>query len=189
MSDGNTSTAAQYWEPVWRSGRRYRTIDDQEAAVLRRQVGQGAGRPALDIGCGLGELAARVHRLGYRVTAVDCAPTAVAGARLRHPELDVRQLDFSAGDPAGLLPHHAYALITCRLVFRWMPDKPAFLARVRALLAPGGVFWVGTSIHDPSHGEPHPWQLTPGETELLTADWSRVDTEDLDGYHCLALRP
>jgi 2-polyprenyl-3-methyl-5-hydroxy-6-metoxy-1,4-benzoquinol methylase len=188
MTDGTASMPADHWEPVWQSGRRYRTIDDHEARTLRRQAGPGAGRPALDIGCGPGELAARVHRLGYRVTAVDCAPTAVAAARRRHPELDVRELDFTTHDLSGL-PDPAYALITCRLVFRWIPDKPAFLARVRALLAPGGVFWVGTSINDPSRGAPHPWELTPADAELLTADWSRVDTEDLNGYQCLALRP
>jgi hypothetical protein len=51
------------------------------------------------------------------------------------------------------------------------------------------VFWVGTSVHDPARGERRDWELDPAETELLTADWSRVDQEDLDGYRCFALRP
>ncbi|AWT41575.1 MULTISPECIES: class I SAM-dependent methyltransferase [Streptomyces] len=188
MTETTPPTAAEYWDAHWRAGRRYRPFDEREADVLRRQAGPGAGRPALDLGCGEGDLAAHLLDLGYAVTAVDWAPTAVAAARRRHPGLDVRRMDVT-GDEVTALPHPAYALITCRLLFRWIPDKPAFLARVRALLAPGGLFWVGTPVHDPARGERRDWELGPAETELLTADWSRVDQEDLDGYRCFALRP
>jgi hypothetical protein len=40
--------AASYWEPVRQRGRRYRAIDDAESEAMRRHLGAGRGRPALD---------------------------------------------------------------------------------------------------------------------------------------------
>ncbi|MGW7282703.1 hypothetical protein ACWGIV_31385 [Streptomyces sp. NPDC054844] len=46
--------------------------------------------------------------------------------------------------------------------------KPGFLSRVRALLAPGGAFWVVTPVHDPSRETPRPWDCDASDVELLT---------------------
>ncbi|AQS66165.1 bifunctional 2-polyprenyl-6-hydroxyphenol methylase/3-demethylubiquinol 3-O-methyltransferase UbiG [Streptomyces pactum] len=181
--------AASYWEPVWQRGRRFRAIDRTETEALGRHLGTGRGRPALDIGCGEGALTAHLAALGYRSVGVDCSPTAVALARTRHPAADIRVFDFDADDAAGL-PHPAFAVITCRLVYRWAADKPGFLSRVRALLAPGGVFWVVTSVHDPARGAPRSWDCDAPDVELLTTGWSRVDVHELDpSFHCYGLRP
>lgn len=187
-----TATApAAYWEPLWADGRRYRPLEGAEADFLGESLGQGRGRSALDIGCGDGGLARYLHhRLGYRVTGVDCAPSALAAARKAGPGPAWRLMDFGADDLGGL-PEPAYSAVTCRLVYRWVDDKRAFLDRVRRVLAPGGVFWVVTEVAgrreeaDPLKG----LAITAAEAEALTAGWSSVRVADVDVLRCYALRP
>lgn len=155
----------------------------------------GRGRPALDLGCGDGTLARRLHHeLGYRTTGIDISPSAVALAAA-HDEGPVpgpvwRCADITTSDLTAL-PDPAYAVITCRLVYRWMEDKAAFLHRVRHLLVPGGTFWVVTEIAgrreatDPRRG----LGISPAEAETLTFGWSTVQSADLDVLRCYALHP
>ncbi|MFJ3904991.1 class I SAM-dependent methyltransferase [Streptomyces sp. NPDC090025] len=198
MTTTSTTAAATYWEPLWSRGRRYRRLGDAEARLMEDRLGPGRGRAALDIGCGDGALARQLAGRGYRTTGVDCSPSALALAAAQGPGAGTgtggepvwRCLDFVADD-LGALPEPAYAVVTCRLVVRWIDDLPAFLDRVRGLLAPGGTFWVVTEIagrreaDDPvrDHG------ITPARAELLTAGWSTVRTADLDVLRCYALRP
>lgn len=172
-------------------------VGGAEAGFLAESLGRGRGRTALDIGCGDGGLARHLHhRLGYRVTGVDCAPSALAAARAAEPGPEPapgpawRLMDFGADDLEGL-PEPAYAAVTCRLVYRWVDDKRAFLDRVRRVLAPGGVFWVVTKVAgrreegDPLKG----LAITAAEAEALTAGWSSVRVADVDVLRCYALRP
>ncbi|MFJ6770183.1 class I SAM-dependent methyltransferase [Kitasatospora sp. NPDC091257] len=190
-----TSTAAAtYWEPLWSQGRRYRQLDDAENRLLEHRLGTGRDRPALDIGCGDGSLARRLADLGYRTTGIDCSTSAIALAAAQGPEpgrVPVWQcMDFTTDDLRAM-PEPAYAVITCRLVYRWIDDKAAFLNRVRHLLSPGGTFWVVTEIvgRRPATDPLHHLGITPAQAELLTAGWSAVHTADLDVLHCYALRP
>ncbi|CAL9334418.1 class I SAM-dependent methyltransferase [Streptomyces sp. enrichment culture] len=189
-----TSTAAPaYWEPLWAGGRRYRRITDAEARLLDQHLGPGRGRPALDIGSGDGALARHLHhRLGYRTTGIDCAPSALALAAAQDtaPGPAWRCMDFATADLSEL-PDAAYAVITCRLVYRWMEDKPAFLDRLRRLLPPGGRLWVVTEVAG-RRGASDPLAdlaITAAEAETLTSGWSVVRTADLDVLRCYALRP
>ncbi|WP_327250851.1 class I SAM-dependent methyltransferase [Streptomyces sp. NBC_01244] len=190
----STSTAA-YWDPLWAKGRRFRRLDELETRLLDAHLGPGRGRPALDIGCGDGALTRHLHhQLGYRATGIDCSPSALALAAARDSADEPGPLwkcaDIGAGDLIAL-PEPAYAAITCRLVYRWLDDKGAFVHRVRRLLVPGGVFWVVAEIAgrrketDPSQG----LGISPAEAEILTAGWSVVRTHDLDVLRCYALRP
>jgi hypothetical protein len=80
---------------------------------------------------------------------------------------------------------------TCRLVYRWMDDKPAFRDSVRRLLPPGGTFWAVTEIAG-RRDESDPLTylgITAAEVETLTAGWPIVRTADLDVLRCYALRP
>lgn len=192
-----TSTAnAGYWEPLWAQGRRYRQVDDAERRLMEGCLGPGRGRPALDIGSGDGALARHLqHALGYRTTGVDCSPSAVALAAAHDtgpgPGPAWRCWDITADDRTAL-PDPAFAVITCRLVYRWMDDKPAFLDRVRRLLAPGGRLWVVTEVAGRrTTTDPALLRLgiTPAEAETLTAGWSIARTADLDVLRCYALRP
>jgi ubiquinone/menaquinone biosynthesis C-methylase UbiE len=189
-----TSTATPaYWEPLWAQGRRYRQITDAEARLLAEHLGPGRGRPALDIGSGDGALARHLHhQLGYRTTGIDCAPSALARAAAQDtvPGPAWQCMDF-ATDDVSELPDAAYAVITCRLVYRWVDDKSAFLDRVRRLLPPGGRFWVVTEIAG-RRSESDPLTnlaITRAEAEMLTSGWSAVHTADLDVLRCYALRP
>ncbi|MBQ0850350.1 hypothetical protein J8N05_19370 [Streptomyces sp. BH-SS-21] len=55
-----TSTVAD-WEPLWAGGRRDRRLDGRENRLMDESLGPSRGRPALDIGCGDGALARRLH--------------------------------------------------------------------------------------------------------------------------------
>ncbi|MFE5561205.1 class I SAM-dependent methyltransferase [Streptomyces sp. NPDC056544] len=128
--------AVTYWERLWSQGRRYRQLDDTENRLLEDRLGPGRERPALDIGCGDGSLARGLARLGYRTTGIDRSPSAVALAAAQNrgpgPEPVWRCMDITTDD-LGVLPEPAYAVATCRLVYRWIDDKAAFLDRVRTL--------------------------------------------------------
>ncbi|SBT92740.1 Methyltransferase domain-containing protein [Streptomyces sp. DI166] len=190
-----TSAAESHWDPLWAGGRRYRRMTDTESALLAEHLGPGHGRPALDIGCGDGELARHLHHvLGYRTTGIDCSPSALALAADEdtgpRPGPTWQRLDFAADD-LSQLPDEAYAVVTCRLVYRWMDDKPAFLDRVRSVLAPGGTFWVVAEVvgRRPESDPRAYLAITEAEAELLVSGWSVVRTADLDVLRCFALRP
>jgi len=188
-----TTATAAYWEPLWASGRRYRQLDVPEVRLMDEYLGPGRGRPALDVGCGDGALARHLHHeLGYRTTGIDISPSAIALAagHTSGPGPEWRCADITTSDLTAL-PEPAYAVITCRLVYRWMDDKRAFLNRVRHLLAPGGIFWVVTEIagRRPATDPLQDLGITPAQAELLTAGWSAVHTPDLDVLRCYALRP
>ncbi|MEU9599881.1 class I SAM-dependent methyltransferase [Streptomyces sp. NPDC048109] len=189
-----STEAVTYWEPLWSQGRRYRQLDDTENRLLEDHLGSGRERPALDIGCGDGSLARRLAELGYRATGIDCSPSAIELAAAQDTGLGHepvwRCMDITTDD-LHALPEPAYAVVTCRLVYRWIDDKAAFLDRVRHLLAPGGTLWVVTEIAG-RRATTDPLQdlgITPAQAEILTAGWSAVHTADLDVLRCYALRP
>ncbi|MFF7166917.1 class I SAM-dependent methyltransferase [Streptomyces sp. NPDC008086] len=189
------TSPVDYWEPRWASGRRYRQITDAETQLLADHLGPGHGRPALDAGCGDGALARHLHhQLGYRTIGVDCAPSAITVAMDAEPgssdQPRFQVMDFAADD-VSQLPDPAYAVITCRLVFRFIADKAGFLDQVRQLLVPGGTFWVVTELAD-RRADNDPLKdlgITAPDVELLTARWSSVTAVNLDQLACFALRP
>ncbi|MFE1895152.1 class I SAM-dependent methyltransferase [Streptomyces yangpuensis] len=194
MTATASTASPAYWELLWHSSRRYRPLCPAEKQLMTEHLGPGEGRPALDIGSGDGGLARHLHHeLGYRTTGIDCSPSAItlAAAQDPGPGPTWQCLDITTGDLTAL-PDAAYALITCRLVYRWMDDKPGFLSRVRRLLAPGGTFWVVTEIagrRTTSAPNLLGLGIPPADAELLTAGWSVARTADLDVLRCYALRP
>ncbi|MDJ0386328.1 hypothetical protein [Streptomyces sp. G-G2] len=99
-------------------------------------------------------------------------------------------LDITTDDLTKL-SDAAYAVITCRLVYRWIDDKAAFLNRVRHLLVPGGLLWLVTEIagrREPS-APLRDLGITAAAGETLTARWSVVRTADLDVLRYYVLRP
>jgi 2-polyprenyl-3-methyl-5-hydroxy-6-metoxy-1,4-benzoquinol methylase len=91
-------------------------------------------RHLLEIGCGDGELAARLHGLGYHIVALDSDAKAVRAARARGVDARVaRWPDFVGGSYD--------AVLFTRSLHHLRPLSPA-IARAAHLLEPNGVVLV-----------------------------------------------
>jgi len=125
-------------------GRGYRDDDPVVRAFGRHLATLGrlaAGRRLLDVGVGTGLLVHLARQAGWDATGVDiCAEAAERAGR----EFGVAVVvgDFLAVDLPG-----GYDAITMADVVEHSRDPRAFLARAHALLAPGGVLYVGVPNH------------------------------------------
>ena len=107
----------------------------QLLARLERHVGRG---PLLDLGCWVGFLLDEARRRGWS-PVVGVEPSAFASGYAREElGLEVRQEDLFTAD----LPAAAFNAVVLADVLEHLPDPSAALARVRHVLAPGGVLMV-----------------------------------------------
>ena len=97
----------------------------------------------LDVGCGAGLAAEALARCGHAVTGVAAADRLVAIARAHAAEAGVA-IDYRAGLAADLRSEAPFPVITALEVIEHVPDPQAFLADLRALLAPGGLVFLST---------------------------------------------
>lgn len=162
--------------------------------LLKGTLRAKTGARVLDIGCGLGGYAAELARLGCDTLAVDWADAAVAATRDRYtdlePRLRVRRLDFEDdAEVAARLPQAGFDIVTMRLVLPFMADKGATADRVRALLAPGGVWVVTTPLTGRLPEARQSIGLTPEDVAVVTDDWGQGHWYDLEpgGMRCFVL--
>lgn len=98
-------------------------------------AGAGAGRSALDVGCGAGQLLERLAAAGWDVQGTDLSSgmVAEAGARLGDPA-KVQQAD------ATKLPHAdgSLDLVTALGLIEYLPEPSAGLRDMKRVLRPGG---------------------------------------------------
>jgi len=125
-------------------GRGYRDDDPVVRAFTRHLATLGrlaAGRRLLDVGVGTGLLVHLARQAGWDAAGVDiCAEAAERAGREFGVAVAVG--DFLAVDLRG-----GYDAITMADVVEHSRDPRAFLARAHALLAPGGVLYVGVPNH------------------------------------------
>jgi SAM-dependent methyltransferase len=97
------------------------------------------GRRALDVACGEGYGSALLARSAAHVTGIDIAAEAIAHARARYrarPNLEFRQ-----GDCAALpLTEASFDVVVSFETIEHVAAQQAFVAEVRRVLAPGGLF-------------------------------------------------
>jgi SAM-dependent methyltransferase len=111
----------------------------------------------LDLGCGEGELALALARLGARrVTGVDFMPRAIEAARLNARRAAaggaVRgEVSFLCADLHAWQPAARFDVLLSIDVFEHVRDPEGFLARMAGFLAPGGVAVMafGPLFHSP----------------------------------------
>ena len=167
-----------------------------ERQAFRQRLAPGAR--LLEIGAGTGQDSAWFQAEGCAVVAVDLSAAMVARCRAKGVEAHVRdflQLDFPAG------AFDAVFAMNC-LLHVPNQDLPAVLAAVRAVLRPGGLFFVGVygghessegPLDDDAHVPPRffSWRT---DTDLLgfaadarfdAVDFHSVDTDR--GYHFQSL--
>jgi 2-polyprenyl-6-hydroxyphenyl methylase/3-demethylubiquinone-9 3-methyltransferase len=118
-----------------------RDMVDQHWQADERGLRPLAGKTALDVGCGAGLLAEPLARLGAKVTGIDAAPEVIAVARdhAAGQGLEVDYRHAAVEDVAG-----RFDLVTSMEVIEHVADPRAFLARLAARLAPGGLMILST---------------------------------------------
>ncbi|MFD7861354.1 methyltransferase, FxLD system [Streptomyces sp. NPDC059783] len=186
-----TYTARDEWEQHYREGKGWRRLGEREQQLLAEHVTvpEGGGR-ALDVGCGTGELAAHLARVGYTVDAVDLAEGALARAREEHAGIEgVRwlHLDIERDDPA---PLHAegYDLITMRLAYPFVRDRGRIVHGLGERLRDSGALVVITPTVENTPPERRGIALDEDEITLLGEGWETVERLDADGLAFLVLR-
>lgn len=144
---------------------------------------EGRNRRALVIGCGFGRDSEHVAALGFDTVAFDIAASAVAGARLRHPDSAVRYVVADLLDPPADWTG-AFDLVVESQNVQALPRalRATAVEQERGFVRPGGTLLVLAAAlgetDDPTDGPP--WPLTRAEIETFgTGGLSAVRLEDL----------
>jgi len=94
-----------------------------------------AGESIVDLGCGTGQLAAKIAAAGASVVGIDSSPTMIGQARQNFPKLTFQLADareFCVAEPVDAVFSNA--------ALHWIPEAAEVVARVAAALKPGGRF-------------------------------------------------
>jgi len=162
-----TGAEADAVKPPWDYGAaRPQLVEWAEAQDLA-----GGGREALVVGCGYGADAEFLALLGFRTTAFDFAPTAIAGARRKHPDTQVTYLVADVLD----LPRQwkgRFGLVVESLTVQSMPPEQHTVAArsIAGLVAPQGTLLVlATTREEDADVTGPPWPLTRSEVEAFAS--------------------
>lgn len=143
------------------------------AAWAGERGGDGAGRRALVVGCGLGADAAFAGSRGFATVAFDVSPEAIRLARERFPASGV---DYVVGDLLDPRPEWlgAFDLVVEIQTVQALPDPPRAraIATTGRLVGPGGVLLVIAARREgdaPAPAGP-PWPLIRAEVEAFATD-------------------
>lgn len=150
-------------KPPWDYGApRPQLVEWAEARAL-----EGGGREAMVVGCGYGADAEFLAQLGYRTTAFDFAPTAIAAARRKYPATTV---GYFVADVLELPQewHRRFDLVVESLTVQSMPPEQHAAAahNIAELVAPQGILLVlATTRDEGSEVNGPPWPLTRAELD------------------------
>lgn len=98
------------------------------------------GQPALELACGTGRLTIPLAQHGFTITGLDIVPGMLSRARHKAGDLPIRWIE---ADARTFQIDQSFKVIFAVGFFQHLlerPDQEAVLRRVRAHLAPGGVF-------------------------------------------------
>jgi ubiquinone/menaquinone biosynthesis C-methylase UbiE len=137
-----------YHDEIWLNLPERRRLDpstlDFALATARMVERPGAAARVLDLGCGDGQLAARLAAEGADVTGLDPSREALARARKAHPGLE---LVAPSADGTLPLPDSSFDAIVCMNVLQHVADTQLLLSEARRVLAPKGLLGVAVPWH------------------------------------------
>lgn len=114
---------------------------DGEARLADAMLPRGAR--VLDVGSGMGRVAAALRARGHDVVAVEPDPELVAQSRRTYPDVEVVEADVLALSPDDVGTFDLVVAVGNVLVFLAEGTERDVLTRVRSLLAPGGRVLAG----------------------------------------------
>ena len=164
-------------------GNRAIRAEDPVMAALLHELGPGAGRRAVDAGCGTGRHTEKLVAGGWEAVGVDGSPEMLDVARERVPQADLRE-----GDLRELpVEDGSAALAVCALALSHLPDLTA-MAELGRILEPGGVLLLSI---------PHPvatgllgaraWCRTPVGERVQIPEWAHPVGAYLDAFRLAGL--
>jgi len=148
--------SSSWWDPEG-SFRPLHRINPARLDFIRRQLLTSFGRQArelhpfgglrlVDIGCGGGLAAEPMARLGFAVTGIDAAASAIDVART-HAEASGLAIDYQVGSAEELAAAGKPFDVALALeIVEHVTDRDAFFAALRALVRPGGAF-IGATLN------------------------------------------
>ena len=92
------------------------------------------GMKVLDIGCGTGQLTAKIKESGAEVIGIDMSEQMLETARKEYPGIP-----FIKKDACALETEEEYDAVFSNAVFHWIDDQDALLEGISRALMPGGV--------------------------------------------------
>lgn len=128
----------------------------QERPLFEQGFGPGGPTRVLDLGCGTGEITARLADLWprARVLGIDLLAEHLELARRRHPD-KLDRLEFRVGDAYHLdLEDDHFDLGVCRHVVQAIPDPHLVLAELVRVTRPGGSIHVLAEDYGMMHFHP-----------------------------------
>jgi ubiquinone/menaquinone biosynthesis C-methylase UbiE len=138
-----TATDARFWD---RAARKYArdAIADQagyERSLERTRALLGPDDHVLELGCGTGSTALRLAGDVHRYLATDLSAGMIEIAREKQTASPVSSLTFQVGTAeASILEVGRYNAVLGLNYLHMVRDVPTTLARIHALLVPGGLF-------------------------------------------------
>jgi SAM-dependent methyltransferase len=144
---------------------------------------QCTDREVLDAGCGVGYGTAFLAETAQRVVGIDRSEEAIGYARRRYGGPNVA---FEFGDLLALsTPDDAFDVVCSFETIEHLPDQGAFVAEMRRVLRPDGVFLVSTPHADATTDSPeNPFH----ERELSADDFERLLRSRFDEVELYAQR-
>jgi SAM-dependent methyltransferase len=182
------SIGEQYWEPFYAQGRS-RWSGRPNGSLVEEVSGLQPGR-ALDLGCGQGGDAIWLASLGWTVTAVDVAASALEVAQRNAGAAGVADaIAWERHDLAHTFPHGRFDLVAATFL-----HSPVELPRTAILRAAAHAVEVGGLLliigHVPSPTHPHLDLPTPAEVvadlALPEAAWRLDVIEERARSHAFA---
>jgi ubiquinone/menaquinone biosynthesis C-methylase UbiE len=106
--------------------------------LIRKHLGDGNGRPLLDLACGTAVISHLMHDMGFAVTGLDWSEAMLGQARAKAAKrgTDIRFIMRDAERTGE--PDASYDAITNRHLVWTLVDVPAAFAEWHRLLKPGG---------------------------------------------------
>lgn len=146
------------------------------------RLGPGAGRQAVDLGCGDGTDTLELLRRGWRVLAVDAHPVGLERLRSRVPAEVADRVEIVRASMADVeLPTSSFLHAGFSLPYCPPTDFPSVWRGIRRALSPGGTF-AGQLF-----GERDTWVGTPGmsffrraEVDDLLAGWADAEVRECE---------